>query len=222
MEQQIWVKSDEKWAYILVLRGHEVSRLKVTGSSFTIKKKVKAVLEALERGEAPADAGAKSVETLDARSIVKASVPPENASLTLYGGPDGATKLEHTSGSDDAGQILQAILAKSDRAFQPSQEALTAFEAVIGPVIIGVIGGFLWLGINQAAGEIAAGGHPEAHGRRAAWGRMLIWAGGMLGQTGAAVLGVALLVLIVGWIAARLIKRPERTVWMPEPVATPA
>ncbi len=28
--------------------------------------------------------------------------------------------------------------------------------------------------------------------------------------------GVALLVLIVGWAARRIIRRPERTVWLPE------
>jgi hypothetical protein len=217
MDQQIWMKSEEKWAYILVRRGHEVSRLKVTGNTFTLKKKVKAVLEALEQGQAPADAGAKSVETLDARSIVKASVAPGDSSLTLYGGPDGATELKYATGDENAGEILQTILAKSDRAFQPSQEAITAFEAVVGPAIIGVFAGLFWLGVNQAAGEIASGGHPEAHGRRAWLGRILIWIGGTLGQTGAMALGVALLVLIVGWTAARLIKRPERTVWLPEP-----
>jgi len=182
----------------------------------TLKKKVKAVLEALEQGTAPADAGAKSVETLDARSIVKAEVPPENTSLTLYGGPDGTTKLSYTSGTDDAGEILKAILAKSERSFQPSQEELTAVEALIGPVIIGVIGGLLWLAVNQAAGELAAGKELVAHGRRAGLQRMLFMVAGLLGQTGSMVLGVGFLVLILGWSAARVIKRPERTVWLPE------
>ena len=191
-------------------------RLKVTGNMLTLKKNLKAVLESLERGTAPADAGAKSVETLDARSIVKAELPPENTSLTLYGGPDGATKLAYTSGADDAGEILKAILARSDRGFQPSQEALTAFEALIGPVIIGAVAGLFWAGLNQAAGQLAAGEELEAHGRRAGLQRIMNLAAEMLGQTGVTVLGVGLLVLIVGWCAARLIKRPERTVWLPE------
>lgn len=31
MESQIWSKSEDKWACILNLRGHEVHRVRVTG-----------------------------------------------------------------------------------------------------------------------------------------------------------------------------------------------
>jgi hypothetical protein len=55
MESQIWLKSEEKWAYILMLRGHEVHRLKVTGNVLTLKRNVKAVLDALEQGTAPSE-----------------------------------------------------------------------------------------------------------------------------------------------------------------------
>ena len=38
----------------------------------------------------------------------------------------------------------------------------------------------------------------------------------LLGPTGTVAAGVALAVLVVGWAAMRIIKRPVRTVWLPE------
>jgi len=216
MEPLIWSKSEEKWAYILMLRGHEVHRLKVTGNMLTLKRNLKAVLEALEQGQAPADAGAKSVQTLDARTIVKAEVTPENTSLTLHGGEDGSTELTYSTGDGNADAILRSILAKTDRAFQSTQEAFTVFEALVSPAILGVFAGLFWGLIYQAAGQLATGEKLEAHGRRAGMQRMLFWAAELLGTNGTIGFGVALLVLFLGWIARRIVKRPERTVWLPE------
>ncbi|MDR3621634.1 MAG: hypothetical protein P4L85_19945 [Paludisphaera borealis] len=215
MESQIWSKSEEKWAYILMLRGHEVHRLKVTGNMLTLKRNVKAALEALEQGRAPSEAGAKSVESLDARAISKAEVSPENNSLTLHGGEDGSKELAYSTGDGNAGEILQAVLAKSDRPFQPSQEAISVFEALVPPVIIGVFAGALWGALYHSAGQLAAGEVLEAHGRRAGMQRMIFWAAELLGANGTLAVGVALLLLILGWAAQRIIRRPERTVWLP-------
>ncbi len=38
----------------------------------------------------------------------------------------------------------------------------------------------------------------------------------MLGTGGTVAVGAVLLALILGWAAMRIIKRPERTVWLPE------
>jgi hypothetical protein len=216
METQIWSKSEEKWAYILALRGHEVHRLKVTGNMLTLKRNVKAVLEALEQGQAPSDVGAKSVESLDARTISKAEVTPENSSLTLHGGEDGSKELAYSTGDSNAGEILQAILAKSGRAFEASREAFTVFEALVSPVIIGAFAGFLWWAVYHSAGQLAAGEELEAHGRRAGLQRMMFWVAEFLGVNGTVAVGAALLVLTIGWAAMRIVKRPERTVWLPE------
>ena len=110
--QQIWSKVQDKFAQILVLRGQEVHLLKVTGISLTLKRKVQGVLEALQQGQSPADAGAKPVETLDARAIRKAEVSPGNGSLTLHGEGDKPRKLTFSTADSDADGILQAILAQ--------------------------------------------------------------------------------------------------------------
>jgi hypothetical protein len=216
MESRIWSKSESKWAYILMLRDHEVHRLKVTGSMVTLNRNVRRVLESLEQGRAPSEAGAKSVETLDARTIAKAEVSPENSSLTLHGGDGGSTKLAYTTGDGDAASILQTILAKTDRTFRPTQEEIGVVEALVPPAVVGLIGGLLWGVVYDSAAKLAAGQTVEAHGRRAGMQRMLIGAAELLGVGGALAVGAGLLALVLGWAAMRVVKRPERTVWVPD------
>lgn len=217
METQIWSKAEEKWAYILVLRGNEVHHLKVTGSMVTLKRNLKGVLEALEQGKEPSDAGAKWVETLDARTISKAEVSPENNSLTIKGEGDKAKELSYTTGDSNADEILRAILAQSGRTFQPAQEEIDAIEAVLPPIFVGAVGGLLWGLVYHSAGKLATGEDVEVEGvRRRGLQRMLITVAEILGTNGTIAVGVVLLLLVVGWAAKRLIHRPKRTVWLPE------
>ena len=217
MESQIWSKSEEKWAYVLMLRGHQVYLLKVTGIPLTLKRKVQGVLEALQQSQDPAGLGAKSVETLDARTIGKAEVSPGNSSLTLHGEGEGSKELTFTTADNNADVVLRAILAESGRTFQPTQEEIGVVEALIPPAIVGALGGLFWAGVYQSAGQMAAGEEVEAKGiRRRGLQRILIWVAETLGTGGTVAVGIALLVLILGWAGMRIIRRPERTVWLPE------
>ena len=219
MGSQIWMKSEEKWAYVLVLEGNEVHRLKVTGNMLTLKRKLQGVLEALQQGQEPAAAGAKTIETFDIRTLRKAQVSPGNGSLTLYGGEDGSQELKYTTADDDADKILQAVLTQAGLTFQSTQEEVGVGEALIPPVVIGAIGGLFCAGLYQSAGRIAAGEHLEAKRiRHRGLEQLMIRAAEILGATGTVVVSVALVVLVVGWAARRIIHRPERTVWLPEPV----
>jgi hypothetical protein len=113
---------------------------------------------------------------------------------------------------------LRQILAQSGRTFQPTQEEIGVVEALMPPAIFGVIGGLLWAGVYQAAGKLAVGEAVEVKGfRRRGLQRLLIGAADILGPNGTIAVGVVLLVLILGWAARRIIHRPERTVWLPEP-----
>jgi hypothetical protein len=217
MESQIWLKSEEKWAYIFMLRCHEVHRVKVTGMPLTLKRKVQGVLEALQQGQGPADVGARTVETLDARTIGKAEVAPGNGSLTLHGEGDGAKTLSFSTADNNADEILRAVLAQSGRTFQPTQEEIGVVEALVPPVFLGALTGLLWAGVYHSAGKMAAGENVEVEGfRRRGLQRMLIWVAEILGTNGTIVVGVVLLALILGWAAKRIIHRPKRTVWLLE------
>ncbi len=79
MESQIWLRSQEKRADILMLRGNEVYLLKVTGISLTLKRKVQGVVDALQEGKGPENVGGKLTGSLDARTIGKAEVSPATA-----------------------------------------------------------------------------------------------------------------------------------------------
>jgi hypothetical protein len=215
--QRIWTKTADKVAHVLMLRDHEVHCLKVTGNMLTLNRNLKGVLEALERGQAPSNAGAKSVVSLDTRKIGKAQVSPGNGSLTLFEEGDGATKLSFSTGDGNADEILRTILAKSERTFQPTQEEIGVVEALIPPAVIGALGGLFWAGVYQSAGKMAAGEVVEAHGRRRGMQQLLIWVAELLGTGGTIAAGAVLLALIVGWAAKRVVKRPERTVWLPAP-----
>lgn len=217
MDAQIWTKSEEKWAYILMLRGPQVHRLKVTGNVLTLKRNLQNVLEALQQGQDPEAAGAKSVEALDARTIGKAEVSPDKDSLTLHGEGDSPKSLSFATADKSAGEVLDAILAQSGRTFQPKQEEIGVVEAVLPPAIVGGIGGLFWMGLYDSATKMAAGETVEAGGRRKGLQQIMIGVAEALGTGGTIAVGVALLALIVGWAAMRIVKRPERTVWRPEP-----
>lgn len=217
MDSQIWLKSQDKWAYILVLRGHEVHRLKITGISLTLKRKVQGVLEALQQGKAPSEVGAKSVVVLDARTIRKAEVSPGNGSLTLHGEQDGSKPLNFSTADNNADEILRAILAQAGRTYQPAQEEIGVVEALIPPAIVGALAGLFWAGVYQSAREMAAGGEVEVKGyRRRGLQRILITVAEILGTNGTIAIGVVLLLLVLGWATNQIIHRPERTVWLPE------
>lgn len=221
MESQIWVKAEDKWAYILMLRGHEVYRMTVNGMPITFKRKVQGVVEALQQGQAPAEAGVKSTEVLDVRAIGKAEVSPGNGSLTLHGEGEGAKSLTFTPADNSAHKILEVILARSGRTYEPTKEEIGVIEALIPPVFLGGLGGLFWYGVYDAAGRIAAGETVEVKGgRRRGLQQLLISVGEILGPKGTLAVGVALALLVVGWAAMRIIRRPERTVWRPAPAST--
>lgn len=216
MESQIWLKSEDKRAHFLVLRGHEVHLLQVSGA-LMLKGKVKKILEGLEQGANPAEVGAKSVKTLDARKIGRAEVSPGNNSLTLQGAEEGAPSLTFPTADDNAGEILKTILASSGRTYQPTEVEVGIFEALMPPVIVGVIGGLFWMGLRQSAGKFAAGEEVEVQGRRRGAQQLLNSVAEALGVNGVLILGVALLALLLFWAGNRIIRRPKRSVWLPEP-----
>jgi hypothetical protein len=89
-------------------------------------------------------------------------------------------------------------------------------EALAPPAIIGLISGLLWAGLNQSANQLAAGEEVEIRGTRRGLKQLMVWLAEILGTSGTIALGVVLLILVLGWAAARVFKRPQRTVWRPE------
>lgn len=217
MEPQIWVKSQEKWAYAMVIRGTEVSVLKVTGNMLTLKRNIGKMMEALQAGKAPAEAGASAVETLDATTVSKGVVAPGNASLTLYGRGEPPRKIDFSPPQNNADEILQAVLAKSGRTFKPAQEEVGVFEAILGPLFVGGVCAALCAASYFAANEMAHGGDVQVRGfRNRGMKRLAVTAAETLGTTGSIALGAVLALLCAAWAVRQMTHRPERTVWLPD------
>lgn len=220
LETRTWVCPGDKRTIILALRGESVHRLLVR--AMMLRKKTNEVVEALEAGADPETLGAKQVETLDARSIVKAEVAPGNGVLTVHGGPDGSQKLSFTVAGNDADVVLAEILGRSGKTFETATEEVGVGEAVLPPIIVGLFGGILWAIVFGMANQLASGKEVEIKGRRRGIQQMALWVAELLGYNGTLAVGLALGLLIVGWLASRIVKRPVRTVWKVAGGAAPA
>ncbi|WP_435017504.1 hypothetical protein TA3x_005119 [Tundrisphaera sp. TA3] len=216
METQLWSqKIGEKSAYFLTLRGTQIYQLKVTGSKFSIRKNVNKFLEALAAGQPPAEAGGKVVSEMDAQNIVQAELSPGNGTLSLGAEGPGSKDLNFSPEDDRADLIWEVIRSRTGRDFQPTPTEIGAGEAVLPPIILGAVAGVFWGILHNSASRIAAGEEIEAAGRRRGLQRIFIGIAETIGTTGSIAIGVALLVLVLGWAIRRLVVRPVKTVWKP-------
>jgi len=219
MESRIWTRSEEKWAYLFMLRGDEIYHMKITGNMLTLKGKVARAVEGLEQGRSPSEVGAKRVEALDVRTIRKVEISPGNGFLTFHGAGEEPKEMTFVPAEDNAEEIFQAIQAQSGRTFHPAQEEVGVGEALLPPLILGALLGFFWVLVYMAAGQIASGELVEAKGiRRRGLQTLMMGVAQSLGMSGTMALGAILLVAMLFWAALRVIHRPERTVWVPETV----
>jgi len=128
-------------------------------------------------------------------------------------------KPEHTVGTgEDAPTIARAVLERAGLDHPERSEDIGVVEALIAPVILGVIAGVLWAFVYGASTTIEAGEEINLNqgGRRGrGWKKLIYFVAEMLGTRGTIILGVVLLVLFVGWAIRLIVKRPQRLAWGP-------
>jgi hypothetical protein len=216
MDVQLWSKAEDKSATILALRGDEIHRLEVTGNK--ARQEAARIMGALQQGQEPATVGANSSSALKVGSIGRAQVCEDNTLVEFHPEGENGKPLKFASGDKKGAEIIRAVLARAGRPFREGKQDITAVEAVIPPIIIGVIIGFLWTMVYWTAGEMAAEPDKEIEvtGRRRGIKQLFVFVAGMLGVNGTLVLGGVLLAAIVGWATMRVVRRPQRTVWQPE------
>jgi hypothetical protein len=213
MSIQVWANLSENQGEILVLLEKDVYQLRLARSAFSFEHKFHQLIEALEQGKPPHDAGATSVTSLELSKIAKAVIAPGNTVMTLRG-ENGAPKMTYATGEKIADQIFQAILDRSGRAFESKQEKLGVGEALILPAIWGVLVAILWVGLYGIATDLVEGKKIQASGRQ--WIKdVLVWVANALGTSGAHAVGVVLLLPVLFWAGKRIMQRPQRTVWLP-------
>jgi hypothetical protein len=217
MDLQVWSKAEEKRAVILALRGDAVHRLEVTGGK--ARQELPRIIGALQQGQEPDAVGANSVQTLRAASIGQVRVSPDQEDVEFRADGENGSTLKFSTGDKKAAEIAQTVLARAGRPFRQELQDLTAVEAVLPPLILGAIIGLFWALVYMAAGELEAGKEVEVHGRRSGLKRLFVLVAQMLGVKGTLVVGALLGVWIIGWAAMRVVRRPQRTVWLADPAA---
>lgn len=208
---QLWSKVEEKRGIVLALRGDEVYRLEVTGGK--VRVDVPRILEVLQQGLEPGTVGANSVQSLRLASIGEVRTSPDHDSVELRSGGQDGTTLKFSTSGKNATEIAQTILARTGRSFREEQQDITVVEALLPPLIIGVIIGVLWALLYGTAGQVAAGEKIEVHGRRAGLKRLFVMVAELLGVNGTLLLGGVLLAWILGWATMRVVRPPQRTIW---------
>ncbi len=215
MDVQLWSKADEKRAVILALRGDEIHCLEVTGNK--ARKEAARILGALQEGQEPSTLGANSSSALKVGSIGRAQVCEDNTLVEFHPEGENGKPVKFASGDKKGAEIIRSVLARAGRPYREEKQDITAVEAVLPPIIIGVIVGFVWTMIYWTAGKIASGENVEVSGRRRGLQQMFVWVAEMLGLNGTLAVGAVLLLAIIGWATMRVVRRPQRTVWQPEP-----
>jgi hypothetical protein len=214
MDVQLWLKAEEKKSTILALRGDEIHCLEVTGNK--ARQEAGRIVGVLQQGQDPSAVGATSVSSLKLGSIAHVRVDPDDEVIEFHGDGEGGKVLKFASSDKKGADIARTVLAKAGRSFREERQDITAVEAVVPPIIIGLIVGFVWMLVYWTAGELAAGKEIEVTGRRAGIKRLFVWAAEMLGMNGTLILGAVLLLWILGWATRRVVRRPRRTVWQLE------
>jgi hypothetical protein len=213
MSIHVWSTLHKNIGEILVLLDHDVYKLKLSKSAFSFESKFNQLIEALEQGKHPREAGATSLKSLELGKLAKAVIRPGNAYLTLYG-EGGVPKLTYASTEKIADQIFQAIHDRSGRAFESKQEELGVGEALIIPASWLAIVGCLWGVLYMTATDLAQGKEIKTN-RNGLVKDLLVWVASALGTNGSHAVGVILLLTVLFWAGKRIVKRPLRTVWLP-------
>lgn len=171
----------------------------------------------MQEGQEPSTLGANSSSALKVGSIGRAQVCEDNTLVEFHPEGENGKPVKFASGDKKGAEIIRSVLARAGRPYREEKQDITAVEAVLPPIIIGVIVGFVWTMIYWTAGKIASGENVEVSGRRRGLQQMFVWVAEMLGLNGTLAVGAVLLLAIIGWATMRVVRRPQRTVWQPEP-----
>jgi hypothetical protein len=180
-------------------------------------REVPRMIEALRQGQEPSAVGARSVETLKLSSIGRAEVTPEQYTVKFIADGDNGATLEYSSSETNGAEIARTVLARTGRTYREEKQDIGPVEAVMPPIVMGVVIGIFWALLYGSAGQVEAGEQVQIRpGRHSGMKRLFVTLASMLGVNGTIGLGVVLALLIVGWATMRLVRRPQRTVWLPE------
>jgi len=218
MDNQVWHKVEDKQGAVLVLSGEALYRIEFQGKN--AKREATEAVTALLRGKDPASIVSSGSKIVPLSAIQRVEVSHDRDTVkvhTVEG--DKPVKLEFTVRSgDDAPGIARAVVERAAISHPERSEDIGVVEALIGPVIMGVIVGFLWALVYGAATTLDAGEEinvAQGSSRGRFFKRIVVFIAELLGTNGTIAVGVLLLAAFLGWSIHRIVKRPQRLVWGP-------
>ena len=218
MDTRIWHKVEEKQGVVLALTGDTLYRFGFTGKN--AKREATEAATALLGGQAPASVIASESKAVPLTAIHRVEVSHGHDTVkfhTVEG--DKPVTVEYSVRSDDDGPgIARAVVERAAITHPERSEDIGVVEALLGPVILGVIVGVLWALVYGAATTIDSGEEINVNkGSRRGRGfkRIIVFIADLLGPNGTLVVGGILLILFVGWAIRLIVNRPQRLVWGP-------
>ena len=217
METRVWHKVGEKQGAVLSMTGDTLYRVGFSGKD--VKRDVAQAVTALQAGQDPAGIVGGEVKAVPLASIrrVEVSHGRDTVKFLTSEGGNNPVKVEFDGGSDSP-EIARAVVDRAGITHPERTEDIGVVEALLAPVILGVIVGVLWLIVYGMATGMEGGEevHNNRVGRRGrGLGVLFGFIAQILGTNGTIILGAVLLVAFIGWGVMRIVKRPQRMVWGP-------
>jgi hypothetical protein len=219
MENRVWHKVEDKLGTVLVLAGDTLYHFTFTGKN--AKREGADATTALLGGQNPATVAASTSKVVPLSAIQRVEVSHGRDTVKFRTVDAGKpVVLEFTVRSDDdAPTIARAVVERAGMKYPERSEDISVVEALIGPVIMGVIAGVLWAFVYGAATTLDSGQEvdvAQGSSRGRAFKRIVFFIAGLLGTKGTIAVGVVLLLVVVGSSVHRIVKRPQRLVWGPD------
>jgi hypothetical protein len=217
--ETIWYSRDMETAiFLLVVTGDAVHCLKIAPRKKRNRQQAAdACVEALDRGEDPANLEATWRQTIPLDSLRRVVLLPNKKGMKFEANEDvSPASIALGVEKGDLTDIGQRVADRAGLAHEPHREEIGVASALLVPGVIGALSLLLWAGTYIFAVEIAAGRPIDFNRirvRELGFAKLLAAIARALGTTGCLIVGAILLVTVLGWCAKNVIRRPEKLVW---------
>lgn len=218
MDTRVWHKVEDKTGAVLALTGDTLHKLSFSGKN--ARNQAAAAVTAISSGTDPATIVASSTKTVPLRAIERVEVSHGHDSVkfhTVEAGKPVSVDFGVRTGDDGPG-IARSVVERAGIKHPERPENIGVVEALLGPVILGLIAGVVWWFVYNTAITLETGQDvsvTQGSRRGRSFKAMLLFTADLLGTKGTIALGALLAVIFLGWAVKEVVKRPQKLVWGP-------
>ena len=217
--ETLWYSRDMETAIVLlVVTGDAVYCLEVTPRKKRNRQQAAdACVEALDRGEDPANLESSWRQTIRLDSLRRVVLLPHKMGLRFEANENVSPSSIALGGAQgDLTELGQCVADRAGFVHEPHREEIGVGSALFVPGFLGAISMLGWALVYKDAVDIAAGRPIDFNRidvREAAFARLLEAIARAVGTTSSLIVGANLLVTVLGWVANNIVRRPEKLVW---------